>query len=498
MKRKLLQFTIRYFPLGLLLFLASCSKNDFNQAISNPESSIVFKTFTIESKNNPLVQNDINFKIKGDTIYGNLYTFQHNIIPTFTSNAAKITIGNVTQSSGATVIDFKNPVIYSLFSPDNKKHDYYVKINWNDSLPLLTINTDGGVPIISKDDYVHANITIDGKNIFSSYNGTTKIKGRGNSTWFYPKKPYKLKLDDEAPLFGLSPEKEWVLLANYIDETQLLNNIAFKTGAMLNMPYTNHYIPVELILNGVYKGLYLFTEQVEAGADRVDIGDDGVLLEMDAYYDEDWEFKSNNYQLPVMVKDPDLDDSSELTPIQNQFQQMEDLVASNDFPNNNYLGYIDDTSLVNDLIVFMLADNEEINYPKSFYLYKKATGKYMMGPVWDFDWAYGYNDGMQKHFTIYNIFFWQNSLPGTNFFTRLLSDPVVAGLLKQKWAAFVNENSDSLQQFVDDYAFIIAGARNRDYPLWKRGNVNYQSDISDLKAWLLNRIDYLNGYINGL
>lgn len=178
---------------------------------------------------------------------------------------------------------------------------------------------------------------------------------------------------------------------------------------------------------------------------------------------------------------------------------MENLVAASTFPNNNYRDYIDAESIVNYLMVFMLTDNEEMNHPKSIYMNKTATGKYIMGPLWDFDWAYGY-EGSSRHFIKYNTFFWTGSkaADGTRFFSRFLSDPVITQLLKQKWTAFTTSYSNELIQFINDQSYIVEGARNRDYILWKRGNANYSTDIGLLKTWMNNRISYLTAYINGL
>ena len=89
------------------------------------------------------------------------------------------------------------------------------------------------------------------------------MKGRGNSTWGYPKKPYRLKLNKKAEICGLGKAKNYVLLANHLDPTLMLNSVAFKIGRLLELPFTNHAIPVDVVLNGIYKGSYLLTEQIE-------------------------------------------------------------------------------------------------------------------------------------------------------------------------------------------------------------------------------------------
>ncbi|HOZ95339.1 MAG TPA: CotH kinase family protein [Niabella sp.] len=505
MKKSYLRIAIAgMYCLMLTSLLAACSKNEEVKKQDPPppivdtrDSTIKVTSFILEKKNNPQLLNDIVLTVNGDNITGRLSKFHHNIIPSFASNASKVLLNSLDQTSGTSIVDFRKDTVYSFYAENGKRHDFKIRINWNDSLPHLTINTNGNTPITSKDDYLKATVSIDGKGIYNNFSASTQIKGRGNSTWSYPKKPYRLKLDSKASLFGLAEEKDWVLLANYLDETHLLNSIAFTMGKKLSMPYTNNFIPVELTINGTYKGLYLFTEQVELDDNRVNVGDDGLLLEMDAYYDEDWKFKSDNYQLPVMVKDPEPDNATQLAQIKSQFQQMENLVWASSFPNNNYADYIDPRSVANFLIVYLLTDNEELNHPKSTYMHKTATGKFSMGPIWDFDWAYGY-EGTQKHFVHYNNFFWQGSKskPGTKFFSRFLADPQVVTILKQKWASFTSTNN--LESLVNEWAYLNEGARNRDYSLWKRGSANYQTDINALNTWLKNRVNYLTTYINGL
>ncbi len=488
--------------ISILLFSYSCKKTGIERE-NTPSTEVTTKTtvtitsFTIEKKNNPQLISDIVFEVTGNQITANLSKLLFSVVPSFNSDASKVTLNDKEQISGNSLIDLRSDTVFTFFAENGKRYEYTLKINWNDSLPLIAINTEGNVPVNSKETYVKANISIDGKGVFNNYSGTTQIKGRGNSTWTLPKKPYRLKLDSKAPLFGLAEEKDWVLLANYLDETHQLNNIAFYTAQKLEMPFTNHFIPVELMINGKYLGLYLFTEQVEVDKNRVNVGDDGVLLELDSYYDEEWKFKSDKYQLPVNVKDPKLANADQLAAIKANFQQMENLVAASDFPKNNYLDYIDAESIANFLIVFMLADNEEINHPKSIYIHKAGNGKFVMGPVWDFDWAYGY-EGTQKHFSHYQSFFWTGpkEKAGSRFFSRFLRDPVIVNLIKQKWTTFITSNN--LNNFVDDWMFMLEGARNRDYSLWKRGNINYQMDISALNNWIINRISYLTTYFSGL
>lgn len=149
----------------------------------------------------------LTFNAKGDSafvlmppLYGK--TFLTN----FTTTATTVSVNGVPIQTN-TAIDFSNPVTVTVASAAGFKKQYVLKVNWATELPQIIINTAGGASIISKDDYLAATIKIDGKGFFDNYESTTRIKGRGNTTWSYPKKPYRLKLDNTVSLFGLAPEK---------------------------------------------------------------------------------------------------------------------------------------------------------------------------------------------------------------------------------------------------------------------------------------------------
>jgi hypothetical protein len=409
------------------------------------------------------------------------------------------------QVSGSTTVDFRESITYNLQSESGVIKTYTVNISWDDALVHLYIDTEGRSPITSKDEYLNTKLTIVGQSKYEDrvfeFSEKARIKGRGNSTWGWPKKPYKIKLDSKEtlishndPLSRLLPEKDWVLLADYQDGTHLLNNVAFTIGRMLEMPFTNTIIPVEITLNGNYLGVYGLTEQVEVKTNRINIGKTGLLLELDQYFDEDWKFRSTNYNLPVMIKEPGLETQAELDIIKNNWNTFETLVASNDFPNNNYLDYIDGESIAKFFIVSMLTLNEEINHPKSTYIHKIAGGKYAMGPIWDFDWAYGY-EGANRHFGNPNKhLFGGDDKSGAAFFKKFISDPKIKTLIKEYWLDFISNHLDDLMNHIDEHAFIIKGAKARNLKMWDRGLV---TDEQVMKQWIKDRVAYMNTYIGG-
>ncbi|MFT4019013.1 MAG: CotH kinase family protein [Agriterribacter sp.] len=480
------------------LIVNACKKNQ--EPIDNAQP--IIQQFTIEKKNNEALATDITFNIKGDSIIGtSVNVFSKKLKATFTTDAVSIVVAQQEQESGSTENDFSGVVTYKLKSANGVQKNYYAKVSWQlDSLPHIYINTENGAAITSKENYVNATIAIDGKGKYENYSGATQIKGRGNSTWSMPKKPYRIKLASKASLFGLSSERDWVLLANYLDPTLMLNAVAMKIGQQLNIPYTNHIIPVNVTLNGSYIGSYNFTEQVEVGSDRVAIGDDGLLLELDKYFDEAYKFHSQYYSLPVMIKAPDLSNNSEVDPVALQFNAMEALLNDAAFPNNTYKDHIDISSVAGFLIVYLLTDNEEPNHPKSTYMHKTVAGKFVMGPIWDFDWAYAYEGG-SYFYSASRPLFWTSNNPlssGTKFFTRFLKDPEFVVLLKQQWADYKLNSFNTLIKFVEDYATQIESAKNEDYKKWKTGDGSFMNDAGKLKNWLIQRVAYIDTYLQGL
>lgn len=480
------------------LSILSCTKNEPLTTTEMVDDTLVFETFVFEEKHNPGLTKDRMFEIKDQTISGELKHYYYQAIPTFTSNAQSVEINEVPQVSGSSSVDFRKGVTYTLKSATGAIKRYTINIVWDNKLPQVNISTDGRVPINSKSVYVNTQITIDGQSKYSDFTGTAQIRGRGNSTWTFPKKPFKIKLDTDAEILGLAAEKDWILLANYLDGSHLLNAVGMKIGQFLNMPFTNNIIPVEVTLNGTYLGCYVLTEQIEVKSNRVDVGKDGILLNLDTNFDEPYQFQSANYRLPVTIKYPKEVNSKTFAAIKEEFETLEALVASPDFPNNDYLDHLDGNSVANYLIVYMLTGNEEINHPKSTYLHKTSTGKFTMGPIWDFDWAFAFEGSFEYFSSFDRPLFWAPPAKGTQFFSKLLEDPKIRLLLKENWATFQVNQLPELLRYIDEYAFIIQGARNRDFVEWDRGNSNFNVEVTNLKNWLSDRGRYMHDFIGKL
>lgn len=357
-------------------------------------------------------------------------------------------------------------------------------------IPTISITTENKEAVNSKDVYIPARMTIEANKEFSAQIG---IRGRGNTTWTYPKKPFKIKLHEKAGLLGLEPERRWVLLANYLDPSLMQNALAMELAHLLKMPYTNHIKPVDLWLNKEYLGSYVLTEQIEVQDNRVDIGENGILLSLDTIIEaDDPYFRSTSFNLPVQIKHPEIKNESQIDLIRSEFEELERLVKSNDFPANNYLDFFDAESMANYLMVYTLTCNEEINHPKSTYLYKSAGGKFHMGPIWDFDWAFSFEQNGIHYANPNRPLFWERATSGKVFFQRIASDPAIKKLMKEKWQNFRKQDFNKLLLFVDDYSNKIADSRREDFKKWGRGNPNFNVEKENLKNWLKLRAVYMD------
>lgn len=487
-------------PLVFTVEAEDGSKQQYTVEIALKDTGVL-SAFRFLKKNNAFLTADVSSSIGEESIIPLVTFSQSELIPTFTTNAVKVLVDEVEQKSGMTKNDFSSPVVYQFIMRNGETFQYTVKAEFLlSAIPELTITTtDPSIAEIpSKDYYLEGTLAVNGRGGYEDYTGKTEVKGRGNSTWGYPKKLYRLKLNKKAEICGLGKAKNYVLLANHLDPTLMLNSVAFKIGRLLELPFTNHAIPVDVVLNGIYKGSYLLTEQIEVKENRVDLDENNsVMWELDSYWDDEPKFKSTAFNLPVMVKDPDLT-TEQFEYWKKDFNAFTTQFAKEPLEGNSYVDMIDIESVAKFLITFNLVHNMEINHPKSVFLHKEGNGKYVMGPIWDFDWAYDY-EGTSNHFGRYNTPLFSSSMNGvgTAFFQRFLQDSRVKAIYKRTWQDFKNNKLDALLQYVDDYAVMLKPSVERNSELWENTR-SFDTKVKELKTWLRNRADYIDSEVSKL
>ena len=360
------------------------------------------------------------------------------LVASFKTNGKKVYVGDKEQLSSVSINDFSSPVKYTVVSEDGEKNDYTVTVNIS-GLPVVYINTPDAVAITSKEVWTkNSNIKIintDGSVDYS--NNKLQIRGRGNSTWSYPKKPYALKLKDDSEILGMPAHKRWVLLANWMDRTLLRNAVSFQIAKQTCIEWTPRGKFVEVVFNDRHIGNYYLCEQIKIDANRVNIakmtaedveGDaltGGYLMELDVLFDEVNKFKSATRNLPYMFKEPDEEvlQPEQLNYFKNYINDLESKLYSDTWlSHRDYASLIDLNTFADWWFVYELAKNGEPGHPKSCYMYKDRLGVLKAGPVWDFDW------GTYRPGTSYTI---KNAI----YYGRLFSDPAFVTIVKTRWAA---------------------------------------------------------------
>ena len=378
---------------------------------------------------------------------------------------------------------------------------YKVTVDWLTdriaAVPRIDIDIDGGDFVTSKSYYLNANFRITGNGVYDDFEDSVQIKGRGNTSWSYSKKPYRLKFAQKVKPFGLTKGKSWVLLANAQNGSLMANAIAMKIGQMAGAKYTNHIIPVELYMNGQYMGSYMFTEKVGMANNSVDIDEEsGYLVELDTYTDETI-YRTGFYNLPVKVSEPDLDEldaetaGARIAAIKKDSKDMQAAVASGEGLES--VLDVDATArffLANDLVL-----NQEINHPKSTYYFKDESapnGKITFGPLWDFDWGFDYENGKSYCYSGTTSSVIKTSMEAYTFWQDMTEIEIFKKHYYKVWKEFVDKGAvTELQDYIDSYYNFAKTSFQNNANEWGYYNGFREDDRDRAKQWVANRANYI-------
>jgi hypothetical protein len=511
--------------LCIALILYSCKKDKtIEEPIKEPEKEVVIKDTVslslvkIEPVNNKgKVSQDIYAKIVNDTINVLIPSFENNkkFVITFSATNATVTVNDTIQESGKTLTDFSRIVDYKLTSAKGTTKTYKINLKNFTGLPILYLNTTDS--ITSKDTYVKGSLAINTNHLYDQTvnNITLEAKGRGNSTWGMPKKPYRLKFGSKAPMLGMGTAKNWVLLANYSDKTLMRTSLAFDLGRKIGADFTFDGRFVELVMNGKYAGSYYLTSQVEVNENRVNIPElkasntsasditGGYLLELDERRDSDPRFETRKH-IPFTIKSPETITNDQLNYIKTYIQTTEDAILSDNFtdPSVSYEKYINVESFVNWYIIQELMSNQDAKDFSSIFFYKNRNEKLGMGPLWDFDLAAGNNDYSDSK---YPKGWWIKDGP---WFSHLFKDPKFVAKVKAKWNAMKGKELKDIPASINKTAAYLELSQRENFKRWNILGIyvwpnqfvlgSYSAEVNQLKKWLDERISWLDVEINKL
>ena len=418
------------------------------------------------------------------------------------------------------------------------------------NIPLFIINTHGApVPdepkIPASLKIIHNagkyNHPADSGNV---YDGAIGIEIRGRYSASLPQKPYGFETRDAAgnnlnvPLFGMPAENDWILLANYNDKVFMRNTLAFHLFRKMG-----HYAPrtrfCEVVLNGYYEGIYIFTEKIKRDKGRVNIsklapadndGDEltgGYIIKVD-YYNENDSWVSS-YPPPghadkkvhfvYSYPKPEAITLLQKTYIKNFINEFETKLYTPGTNLSKLDKYIDISSFIDYFIINELARNVD-GYKKSSFFHKdkdSRDGRLRAGPIWDFDWAwknigecyFGATDGSGWAYKVFDCNPWPMP-PGWTL--KLMKNHEFVMKMAERYRQLRTTvlSEGYLFNYVDSVHTLLDKPQSRHYARWQILGINvgapetdgqpltYAGEIDKFKNWITTRLRWLDRNIPSL
>lgn len=382
------------------------------------------------------------------------------------------------------------------------------------NIPVVRIQTAGGAGIYDKTNYVRGTITVsDPEKLYSDveeFTASMGIRGRGNSTWGWPKKPWKVKLDEKSEILGMPADKEWVLLANYADRTLLRNIVAMKLSEICGFSWTPRMCSVEVYLNGDYQGVYTFGEHKKVSSSRVAIDNEkDFYFELEENMDETTVWWTG-MGVPMMFSEPEVPTQEQFDYVRGLFDDFEKALYSSDV--TAYEDYVNVGSFINYYIVQELTKNVDGNFRKSSFLTKEEGKKLEMYHLWDFDLTLGncgYFDWRvgngPENFWIRD--FASNCTPGDNWINLMMRDPAFIIKLQKRWNE-LKPQFETIPDFIDQQVLFLDKAWRRNFQRWSIWESvdwvmfpslgTYEKEVEYLKEFYSDRLSWLDDAINRL
>ena len=418
-----------------------------------------------------------------------------------------------------------------------------VEAQFSSHLPIVSIDTDGK-EIPEDDPRIIAWMGVidngpDRQNHrsdpFNGYDGRISIELRGSSSLMFPKKNFSLETQDSigenlnVPLLGLPEENDWVLHGPYSDKTLMRNVLTLRLANDLGR-YASRTRFCELFLNDNYRGVYVLMEKIKRDRNRVDIarldaddlsGDSltgGYVIKIDWYegWGQGWTSDYSEGGINFAFHHPPAHrlESEQKAYIENFVTTFEETLAGSGFKDEStgYSKYIETASFIDYFIVNEFCRNVD-GFSISVYMHKERDsrgGLLRMGPVWDFNLAYG--NQYEGDFWSYEGWIYDNWLDPVPFWwERFQDDPAYNEQLNCRWQGLRSDllSLDRVYGLIDEYVEEMGTAVERNFDRWPvLGEViwpnypefvreTYPEEIGVLKWWIAERVDWLDENMPG-
>ena len=432
------------------------------------------------------------------------------LIPVFTTDGESVWCGDQKVVSGKTAVAFADDFVLTVKAENGDTQAYSVSFNCpqiNTELPVLRLQPETG--IVSRDTYVKTKLDIyrygSDKGVWTADDEPVEVRGRGNSTWGLPKKPYRIKFPVKFSPVGLdhAKAKSWVILAHDMDKSLLRNHLAFEISRILFNTSENYhnegavmFTPcsqfVNVYMNDDYHGVYQMSDQMEVAKGRIDIdrlkavdGSDaskitgGYLVETNIHHDEGYPVSFNSSRGIYMDHKYPKDDDCDIA----QYRYMEDFIYkaesilySYDFkdPQYGWRKWFDEKTLADYIIVKELAGDMD-GYTSTYFYKRRGIDKIFFGPVWDVDKGWN-NDKRTPHgntlsqLMIYGGFYMPPYI-NPDWFHRFWQDEEFRKFVGTRWAQKREALVSKVLSELDSMPMSMSKAIRANFSVW---DFNYQ------------------------
>lgn len=370
----------------------------------------------------------------------------------------------------------------------------------SNGLPVVTIKTDNGAGVpADKTQSIGCSIkVVDPEGKFANVSGDGKIHGRGNATWGYEKKPYKIKFNEKQSVCGFPANRDWVLLAHYCDKSLLRETFMLTLSEYVGLPYTVRHQFVELYLDTDYLGVYLLTEQVEQAKDRVPADhDQGYIFEYDNYWNKEPLHITTDrghhftFKHPKVVEEGGMYENDErYNFILDYLNRFEAAIYGSDCndPAKGYRAFVDEYTFARWYLVQEIIGNYDTNM---YMTLRDRSSKLELFPVWDAEWSLGlagvgtngWATPPQKPVIEGNI------KRSQLYIYQMMHDPYFLGIVKSEWAK-LKTNLPKVKSDMRAYAASLERAQKDNFKRWPILDKYVSVGLIHLGSWEAE-VDYI-------
>ncbi len=368
-------------------------------------------------------------------------------------------------------------------------------------LPVFRIDTRKSMSVESKDRWISGKLTIDSTDLVQKL----YIKGRGNTTWRRSeKRPYRIKLDEATSLFEAKQSKHYVLLSEATSPYVMIATVmGFELSRRLGMDYTPQVSPIELVLNGDYRGVYLLTEQLRVEPGRVEVKPwpkrdswtdrGGWLLEIDGW--PTFQRLTINSRMGVNIT-LEYHYPSDLSLWQRKYinqllDRVDSAICVADKSSTEWEQLVDIDALARFYIVNELMDNCEA-FSGSCWLSRDAgdAAKFKFGPVWDFGSAFSHRYIDKPECFVYEE---MPSYCSPLWLKELIRFPRFQQKVREHYRRLKAKDGDNLDGFIDEFVQRVAPACSCEASRWPQSPVaNLKEQAEWAKQYYKRKIAFLD------